>query len=121
VHPGRPRVPAAPPYIRTTAAPAGSPETLTAPGEEPLPSHAVRRRSKRKGRREWGEEPPAGKSFAAKPEPPEGGAGPAVNAYILCFPFLLDVAPPPSSSSSSPPSRTTTLHRRLRYGPWPPR
>jgi hypothetical protein len=59
--------------------------------------------------------------IAAKPEPPEGGAGAAVNAYILCFPFLLDAAPPPASSSSSPPSRTTTLHRRLRYGPWPPR
>jgi hypothetical protein len=71
--------------------------------------------------KEEGREAAAGRSFAAKPEPPEGGAGPAGNVCFHYFPFLLDVAPPPSSSSSSPASRTTTLHRRLRYGPWPPR
>jgi hypothetical protein len=63
-----------------------------------------------------------GESFAAKLEPPEGGAGPAVNAYILCFPFLLDAAPPPASSSSSPsepPRRSSPT--RLHFGPWPPR
>jgi hypothetical protein len=63
-----------------------------------------------------------GKPFAAKPEPPEGGAGPAVNACILCFLFLLDAAPPPASSSSSPsqsPRRSSPT--RLHFGPWPPR
>jgi hypothetical protein len=45
-----------------------------------------------------------------------GGAGPAVNAYFLYFPFLLDVAPPPSSSSS-PASRAASLHRRAPLRP----
>jgi hypothetical protein len=56
-----------------------------------------------------------------RPEPPVGGAGPAVNAYCLYFFFFPDDAPPPASSSSSPASRTTTLHQRLHFGPWPPR
>jgi hypothetical protein len=52
-----------------------------------------------------------------------GGAGPAVaeNDYFPCFLYFPDDAPPPSSSSSSPANRTTTLHRRLHFGPWPPR
>jgi hypothetical protein len=51
-----------------------------------------------------------------------GGAGPAdaENTYFPCPPYFLDVVPPPSSSSS-PASRTTSLHRRLHFGPWPPR
>jgi hypothetical protein len=57
-----------------------------------------------------------------RPEPPVGGAGPAVdeNAYFPYYLFFLDVAPLPSFSSP-PTSRTTTLHRRLHYYSWPPR
>jgi hypothetical protein len=39
-HPGRPRVPHAPSYLSAAAAPAGG-QTLTAPGEEPLPFSTV--------------------------------------------------------------------------------
>jgi hypothetical protein len=57
-----------------------------------------------------------------RPEPPVGGAGPAVdeNAYFPYFLFSLDVAPPPSSSSS-PASRATSLHHRAPLRPSPMR
>jgi hypothetical protein len=34
-HPGRPHVPFTPPYLKTTTAPAGCPETLTTQGRSP--------------------------------------------------------------------------------------
>jgi hypothetical protein len=58
-----------------------------------------------------------------EPSAAKTGAGPAVSehTYFPYFLYFLDVAPPSSSSSSPPTSRTTALHRRLHYGPWPPR
>jgi hypothetical protein len=58
-----------------------------------------------------------GEPYAAKPEPPVGGAGPAVNVCFHYFPFLPVDAPSPTSSSSSLASRTASLHRRAPLRP----
>jgi hypothetical protein len=69
-----------------------------------------RRRSeggrRRDWRRPWERRPPR------RPEPPVGGAGPAVvkRTCLHCFHYFHSVAPPSSSSSSPPMSRATSLH-----------
>jgi hypothetical protein len=70
-------------------------------GVEPPVEGAVRREDRS---RPWEEPDPPTPRTPTSPAPP----------------YFLDVVPPPSSSSS-PASRTTSLHRRLHFGPWPPR
>jgi hypothetical protein len=70
-----------------------------------------------KEEKEGEEKPPRGSRSPRRPEPPEGGAGPAVIVcyrYFLCLP---DDAPLPTPSSSSPASRPAALHRRVPLRP----
>jgi hypothetical protein len=66
-HTGRPRVPRRAALYKSHRRAGREPQTLTTPGEPPLSSHAVHRRSRWRRRRKRGEKPPVGESLTAKP------------------------------------------------------
>jgi hypothetical protein len=118
-------VPRAATAIRAAAeTPRGSPNPSRLWGNHsPVrpPTRRRRRRSEGGRRRDWSR--PWERRPPRRPEPPVGGAGPAVatRTCLPCFLYFHDVTPPPPSSSSPPTSRATALHQRLHYGSWPPR
>jgi hypothetical protein len=117
-----PRIPAVhvplavPPYLKPPPSPRRAPNPSRPRGNSPDQPRRAAGGEGRGGKEEERSRPRESRP-PRRPEPPEGGAGPARNDYIPYFLFFPDDAPPPVSSSSSPASRTATLHRRATLQP----